>query len=132
MKKIILYVIFLISLLFLSGSVYADEVEFSISRSETRTLMFTDYEGISCNASGLHYLKYNQVNEQKGEVSYAGNYFPDDANYTETLTCSYTDVISQSGITSGTLTSTFTFLKKSFESQKHGLTNISDVVPALL
>ena len=58
MKKIILYVIFLISLLFLSGSVYADEVEFSISRSETRTLMFTDYEGISCNASGLHYLKY--------------------------------------------------------------------------
>lgn len=109
MKKVILYIIFFISLVLLGSSVYAEEVEFSISRTETRTLMFTDYEGISCSTSGLHYLQYNQVNEYKGEVSYAGNDFPDDSNYTESLTCSYTDIISQSGVTSGTLTYTFTF-----------------------
>ena len=109
MKKFILYIIFFISLFLISNNVFALEQNFVISRSETSFLDFSDYEGISCNASGLRYLKFVQVSNEKGTVSYAGTDFPDEPGYTESMTCTYTDIISQTGKTSGYLTFNFAF-----------------------
>ena len=109
MKKIILYVTFCISLLIFGGTVYAADTNISISRTETAIIDFSDYEGVSCSTSGLKYLKFVSVNEAKGEVSYAGNDFPSESDYKETLTCTYTKDKNNPRIVSGTLTYTFSF-----------------------
>lgn len=105
MKKIIMYVIFLLSLFVITNSVYAED--HTIGRGQSIHLDFSDYEGMVCTPENFSYLQYNKINEFKGTVTYVADSYPSQDTYVEVLKCNYSFKYDNPSAGAGTVTYNF-------------------------
>ena len=89
MRKSIFYSFILILFLGVYSNVFADSFDYEMGKGEELSLDFYDYSGVSCDDSGLYYLKYTPVSSEVGKITYKLSTYPDRDNYFETMICTF-------------------------------------------
>lgn len=89
MRKSIFYSFILILFLGVYSNVFADSFDYEMGKGEEVSLDFYDYSGVSCDDSGLYYLKYTPVSSEVGKITYKLSTYPDRDNYFETMICTF-------------------------------------------
>lgn len=103
MKKRFFYVLILLIFLGLFSNVSALSFDYDMGKGQEISLDFYDYSSVSCDDSGLYYLKYTPISAEVGKITYKLERYPDRDNYFEKMICTYDYELANPGGGSGKL-----------------------------
>ena len=103
MKKRFFYVLIMLIFLGLFSNVSALSFDYDMGKGQEISLDFYDYSSVSCDDSGLYYLKYTPFSAEVGKITYKLDKYPDRDNYFEKMICTYDYELANPGGGSGKL-----------------------------